>query len=288
MRSNSLNPSFTKDNIILDATKKHLLNDDFIKKYDYDVFFSVDNIDIQKATDFFGENLKNIHLTEKKWFLRAPKESITDWSIYHKKFLANDFKGKQTHENGVYQYYRLYCAYNMMKEYQTETNITYDFIVRIRPDIRLMQNVMPLFNMLEKTDYLIASEHEQLCIVKYELHEMFNFIKYIGSYNESISAKRYIYNHYMRKEQGSEMPEDDHNIMYSPEKQFMDNVYYAILKLNKDFTKSFIGFAYPSYNLLYRENGKYGYIPDSHPIYKNSDYTWVPDTILSNISQICS
>ena len=283
MRANSLNPSFIKDNIILDATKKHLLNNDFINKYDYDVFFSVDSIDVQKATDFFGENLKNIHLTEKNWYLRTPKESITDYSIYHKKFLANDFKGKETHETGVYQYYRLYCAYNMMKEYQTETNTTYDFVVRIRPDIRLMQNVMPLFNILEKTDCLILSEHEQLCIVKYELHEMFDFIKYIGSYNESIYAKRYIYNHYTRKEHGGEFGLDDHTLMYSPEKQFMDNVYYAILKLNKDFNKSFTGIAYPSYNLLYRENGKYGYIDDSHPIYNNPDYTWVPDTTLSNI-----
>jgi len=281
MRSNSLNPSFTKDNIILESTKKHLLNNDFINKYDYDVFFSVDSIDIQKAIDFFGENLKNIHLTEQNWFLKEPKESITDYSIYYNKFLSNDFEGKPTHQHGVYQYYRLYCAYNLMKDYQTATYIKYDFIIRIRPDIRLMQNVMPLFNILEKTDCLICSEHEQLCIVKYELHEMFDFIKYIGSYNESISAKSYIYNHYVRKEDGGQFPIDDNFLMYSPEKQFVDNVYYFILKLNKDFNKSFIGIAYPSYNLLYRENGKYGYISDHHPIYYDPDHKWIPDTILS-------
>ena len=287
MRANSLNPSFTKDNLILDATKKYLLNNDFINKYDYDVFFSVDDLHLEKATTYFGENLKNVHLTEKNWYLKPLTNCTPDFSIYHKQFLENDFQGKNTHEYAIYQYYRLYCAYNMMKEYQTEANIKYDFIVRIRPDIRLMQNVMPLFNMLENTDYLIFSEHEQLCIVKYELHEMFNFIKYIGSFNESISAKRYVYKHYMRTSQG-DMPLDDHNLMYSPEKQFMDNVYYTILQLNKEFSKSFIGVAYPSYNLLYRENGTYGYIPDTHPIYSNPDHIWIPETTLSNISHICS
>ena len=60
MRTNSLNPDYTNDNIILEATQKYFLNDEFKNKYDYDVFFSVDIINEEKAKEYFGDNLKNM------------------------------------------------------------------------------------------------------------------------------------------------------------------------------------------------------------------------------------
>lgn len=277
LRANSLNPNFTKDNKILEATTKYFLNEEFKKKYDYDIFFSVDVMDVSKAQHYFGDNLKNIHLTETDWYLHPIQTTVPEYSFYLDKYRKNKFGERTIYESSVYQYYRLYCAYNLMLNYQRESNKKYDFIVRIRPDIQLMQDLMPIFNILEKTDKQIFSEHEQLCIVKYAMHDMFNFIEHIGTYNENIALKRHIYDHYIRPNQGDgKMPLDDLNLMFSPEKQFQDNVYYTLVKNNMNFTESFFGCSYPHYNLLYRENGLYGYLPASHPIYTDPHHIWVP------------
>ena len=85
MRSNSLSDGYINDNVILDETKKFFLNKQFNEKYDYDVFFSVDNINTEKATQFFGEHLKNIHITETNWFMNPIQYNLADYQeIYDK------------------------------------------------------------------------------------------------------------------------------------------------------------------------------------------------------------
>jgi hypothetical protein len=49
MRTNTLSDNYTSDNIILEATTKYFLNKTFKENYDYDIFFSVDNMNIEKA-----------------------------------------------------------------------------------------------------------------------------------------------------------------------------------------------------------------------------------------------
>jgi len=65
MRLNSLNTNEKKNTTILNSISDFLLTEKFIKKYDYDIFIGTDNIDIYESYNFFGENLKNIHIAEK-------------------------------------------------------------------------------------------------------------------------------------------------------------------------------------------------------------------------------
>jgi hypothetical protein len=58
---------------------------------------------------------------------------------------------------------------------------------------------------------------------------------------------------------------------YCPEKQFVDHIYYTLLQNNKDWFKSLCGVKYPSFNVLYRENGSYAYIPQD-----SVNSTWNP------------
>ena len=273
LRGSSINKYFKKDNIILDSTTNFLLNDEFKKMFDFDVFFSVDDcLDIDKAKDYFGENLKNIHITETDWYMHPIQNKIHNFSYYFDNYSNIDFQNYENHIHAIYQYYRMYCCYNMLKNYEKENNIKYDYLIRIRPDIRLMQNVMPIFHLLESTNKQVFIEHEQLCIMKYELQDIFKLIETYGKYNKSIHCKESIYYYITAGEQLA----TDNIMRFCPEKQFIDHIYYTLKYKNYDFFETFIGTKYPSFNLLYRENGTYGYIPDSHPIYHDPSFIWVP------------
>ena len=275
MRSNSLNPNFTHDDIILESINKYFLNEEFKNKFDYDIFISTDTIDIDKSLDFFKDNLKNIHITEINWYMKPICCFINNYEYFHNNFLdkITNYSGYNIYLHTLYQYYRMYCGYNMLKDYQTKTNIHYDYFVKIRPDIRIMQDLFPIFELLEQSNKYIFVEHDHLFIVKNELEDIFKIIENYGSYNQPIDIKK---STYLYLTAGSELY--NNNVMcFCPEKQFVDHVYYTMLKQDLNYFDSFCaGTKYPSFCLLYRENLTYGHIPNEHPIYTNSDYIWKP------------
>ena len=278
IRSNSLNPNYSTDNTILESTSNFLLNDEFKSKYEYDVFFSVDNININKVTAFFGDNLKNIHITETNFYLHPIENTISNYEYFYEKYLKTDFQGCLNHINALYQYYRLYCVYNLLYNYQLQTNTTYDYLIRIRPDSRIMQDIMPLFNILETTNTQIITEHEQLCIMKNSMKDLFKLIEYYGDYNKSVINNN-MYNFLSR----AELLNNDYIYKFCPEKQFIDHIYFILNNNNFNPTDSFIGIHYPSYTLLYREDGTYGYIDNSHTVYNNKPH--IPFNDITYIKQ---
>jgi hypothetical protein len=256
IRSNSLNDNYTTDTIILDSTKEFFLNETFNEKYDYDVFFSVDNMNIEKAKIFFGEHLKNIHITEVNYCMNPIQYPLTDYPEIYNKYMETDFKGCVTHSHAVYQYYRLYSAYKLAKDYENKHNITYDYYVRIRPDIRLMQDINPLFHIIETTSKEIIMEHEQLCIISKNYEHFFHFIYYYGFFTTPVDLYGSIFKHYTK---GGCM-DCDNNTRFCPERQIIEYVYMIIAEKNQRFHDVFLGITYPSFNLLYRGDGLYGYV----------------------------
>jgi hypothetical protein len=263
MRENSLGSS--NDSTILDSYNKYFFNNLFKESYDYDVYFSVDQINIEKTTEYFGLNLKNINLTEKSYYMNKI-DNVIDYDYFHQKYLNRDFKGCETHSHEIYQYYRMYCGYKMAKY---EDN--YDIYIRIRPDSRIMQDINILLNEIEKGTKIIC-EHEQLCILTNEMEEMFNLIDNYGNYDSIISnpkenIKRY--KHLQRYELPSDGTFNTEKIMmFCPEKQFMDHVFY-ILNKNNISEHLFLGLVYPSFNLLYRGNNHYAYYSEYLGQYNN-------------------
>ncbi len=280
MRANSLNPNYTKDTIILDALSKHIFNQEFNDKYEYDIFISTDVIDVEKTKLFFGSHLKNINITEQKWFLSPINADLQDYENYHNKFISRNFGDYTYYPHALYQYYRMYISYLMLKNYQQENNIEYDYMMRIRLDARIMQDINILFDYLETTNKQIFIEHEQLMIIKSEHQNVFKLIEYYGSYDENVRDK---YGIYLYLTGGDELL-CDQKMRYSPEKQFVDHMYYTLLSNNKDYYSSICGIKYPSYNALYREDGTYGYIPQYNSIYNNTD-EWQPVNSIEYIKE---
>lgn len=263
MRSNSLNEEYIQDKYILDSTTKYFLTPEFSSKYDYDIFISTDTISVDLANDFFGDHLKNIHITETNWFLNKCDKKILDWNFFLEKNNKNDYSGYQDHSNALYQYYRMYCAYKMMRDYMIKTDTNYDYLIRIRPDLLFMQPIiMPLLNLLETTNTKIIQEHEQLCIMKYELKNIFKYVNFYGTYRDPLSKKQGIY-HFLANDKNAlhhNINRDSRVMFFAPERQFVDHVYYVMEKANMNFYEEFIGITYSTCHVLYRGNDTYGYI----------------------------
>ena len=156
-----------------------------------------------------------------------------------------------------HQFYRLYCVYNLLKNYQLKTNTKYDYLVKIRPDTQIKQNILPLFDILETSNIKIIMEHDQMAILKYELKDIFKAIKQLGRYQKRIDTSTGIFLHFTddREHFHKHYP----STTFCPERQFMEHVNDIIIKNNLNFNESFIGIRYPSFGILYRGNGIYGW-----------------------------
>jgi hypothetical protein len=266
-RSNGLNPNYNHDNLVLDSINTFFLHDRFKNKYDYDVFFSVDEIDVRKTQAFFGEHLKNIHITEKDWFMNPIEKTIQSYPFFQEKYINIDFKHCQQHTHALYQYYRLYCVYQLMKHYQKENNTTYDYFIRIRPDLRIMKDLLPLIDCIDSNDKHMIMEHDHLWMVDKELEDVFNLIERYGDYNKEVEVRNPIFKHFLKNV--TEMASDQIT-RFCPERQLLEFINETIKNKNMVFNEAFLGITYPSYYLLYRGNGQYGYAE------YNEKNKWIP------------
>lgn len=268
IRTNGLG-EYKEDNIILDSINKYFLNDEFKNTYDYDIFFSTDTIDIEKAKQFFGHHLKNINFTRKSYFLNKIDETIPNYDYFHNKYLMTNFNGCIPYAHTLYQYYKMFCAYTMAKDYEKKNNMEYDVFVKIRPDSRIMQDMNKLFDIVVNENKVIM-EHEQLCIVNKHFQEIFKLIDYYGNYTNAPieNPKRY---KFLTKD-GKYAPK--HIMCFAPEKLFVDHVAYVLEKNNANIN-NLLGLVYSSYNLLYRGNNEYGH-------YNEDINKWKPYSSLNN------
>jgi len=261
-RCNGLNSTYTHDDFILESTKKYLLNDEFKETYDYDVFFSVDTLDVQKARELFGEHLKNIHFTETNWCMNPVP--ILSYQGFYDKYCSTDFKHCDNHIHGLYQYYRLYCVYQLL---DTE----YDYYIRIRPDLRLMMNLMPLLHRLESDEKLhLIMEHDHLFLTDRLFVPLFKFIEKIGSFTEEVDVHNPIFKHLVK---GGSLT-CDKTTRFCPERQLVEYVREIVQNNDMQWNEAFLGIIYPSYYLMYRGLGQYGYAE-----YTEND-TWIPSVYI--------
>jgi hypothetical protein len=163
IRSNPLafmptNPNYE----ILETLNKFVFNEEFKKKYDYDVFISTNSIDINKAFDFFGYdnnglcNLKNIRMEKQleimdpSYVYDIPHKSI-DINYFKSEFLKQDLTG---YDVGIAlmpldQMYKVYDAFNMLNNYNSYGNYSnYDFICKIRLDMLIRENIIDNLNRI--------------------------------------------------------------------------------------------------------------------------------------------
>jgi hypothetical protein len=264
IRTNGLSGTDNEEpNKILVSIDKYLLNNNFKHFYDYDIFISTDKICIEKAKSYFGENLKNINITEDNWFYNSLKNEneIKNYDFFYNQYLDRviNYKEYNSYTGCFYQNYRIYCAYNMILDYEQKTNIDYYYYIKIRMDSVLMQDFNQLMMFIEMNNKKICMEHDHLIIVNNEYKHIFNFINFIGIYQYKIDNSDGIFNYFFRNSSSSEINSNDAVFFFCPERQIIEYIRY-LANINKDMTKDiFLGITYPSFHLIYRGNNNYGY-----------------------------
>lgn len=144
IRSNQLNDQLQNDSLVNDSIQKFFLNEEFKQKYEYDIFISTDTLNIEKTKEFFGNNLKNIHLYEKGFYLHTLEDKIPSFDDFKKIYDIYDYQGKYISPGNLMQMYRILDACSLMEA----KNISYDCIVRCRLDTVFKQSLVPLFDEL--------------------------------------------------------------------------------------------------------------------------------------------
>ena len=264
IRTNGLSKNYSEDNKILDSINNFLLNDNFKSLYDYDIFISTDEIDIEKTKLYFGEHLKNVNITENNWYYNDLTVEVQSYDYFYNMYLKRIQHFSYNSSIGsFYQNYRIYCSYKMILDNEKKTNTNYDYYIKIRLDSRIMQDIMQLILLIDEKQKKICMEHDHLIIVNSEYKEIFNFINFIGSYQHKIDNSDGLLNYFFRDTfydtNSNFMLFNNDVYFFCPERQIIEYIRYLINKNNNIVKDIFLGITYPSFELVYRGNNSYGY-----------------------------
>jgi len=232
-------------NEILNSIKNNLLTVEFNDNYEYDIFVSTNKIDIELYYNIFGRtNIKNVHLLDNNFYLNSIENNINDFEHFKNKYLQIDFKGYENHIDQLYNIYCLYDAYNLMLNYsKVSNNVSYDYILSIKPNHIIKQPLIFLFNILKNTDLKIILEHNFLYICKFEFAEIFKLIEYYGCFQEAIDNKRNLYNFLSQDKTLA----NESIMMFHSTKQTVDNIYFLCEKYNYNINNTFLGIRYSNF-----------------------------------------
>lgn len=238
IRTNSLNPN-PRDNQVLESLQKYLLNDEFKAKYDHDVFISTDDINIEKAYQFFGPALKNIAFWEKGTFLNPISRHVTPHEPLYTRFRNKDFGWLNPYAEQYHQYYRAYLACEMVRDYQAKTEVKYDYFIKLRPDIRLKKNLLPIFEQLDGGKKAFM-EHNLLEIMSFEFFDLLWYLaNFYGEYTQWVGD-----GHNINGEYPNFCPMDCISIRYASEMQVTNCLYGLMRRKNYDPSEHFFGSDY--------------------------------------------
>lgn len=179
------NTEFTTD------FKTNIMNEEILKNYNLDIFFCVDNINTSKLRDLCGSNLKGV--------LELDKENISealDLTTLESQYLTYyHYRQNNTDKfpcnisgprgiNYIQKFYKTYCAYQLMADYENKLNIKYKYILLLRPDNRIYKNFIEMFDYICNNNVELMSCWDWGFLGKYDI--MCHYCKLIllyGKYN---------------------------------------------------------------------------------------------------------
>jgi hypothetical protein len=147
------------NNYINDYFLKNILNDEFKSKYDYKVYLSADDIDINKFIEIFKiENIGNLHLINKNYYLNEINNKILDSEYYLTKYRNQDFNKCRKYDKSIHQHYKILDCFNLYRNDKNFKNV--DYIIRIRLDCIFKKNICNIINDLNnKVKIIMQWDH---------------------------------------------------------------------------------------------------------------------------------
>jgi hypothetical protein len=191
--------------------------------FDVNLFLCVDDLNRDVLADY-GNITKNYYLTDNGKFLDRPsslenfnskiyarqyfekfanlapytvaliKEKYPQYrlSMNEDKLSSKDFNNPSGWDRHIYQYCKLYGAFVLMEDYEEKTGKTYDFVMRIRPDIIIDIGIKRILSQLEeiRREETIASYTDLFMFGNRDLmSKICSFVKDYGSYYELMESR---------------------------------------------------------------------------------------------------
>ena len=188
-----------KDDVVLNSIKENFINEEFKSTYDYDIYISTDDLNLNKTQSYFGNKIKNIHFFKENtsidtYYNKQVKiKSYNDcYNEYKKKMLIDkDEVNEPTFLNNFIILYRFYDVLNMINA----EGVKYDYIINTRFDFLYKENIIKyintqnMFQSCKGGIFVMGTED----VMKYYLNVMNSYGDYNLSYTE-ISDSGNIYN----------------------------------------------------------------------------------------------
>lgn len=156
MRGNGLGINNTIiNNNITDSYYQNLLTNDFKEKCTYDIFISTDKVNIDNVYNIFDrEHIKNIFELNNNSYLYNINNKLPDIDLFLESYNNNLFDNNRKYINAIHQHYKVLHAWNMLEEYSNKkySNLGYkyyDYIIRIRLDTIINNNIMNCIHFME-------------------------------------------------------------------------------------------------------------------------------------------
>ena len=249
MRTNSLGTRLEggSDTAIVDSTRRFLLTPEFTDRFDYDVFISTDNLDVRRTMTFFGDaHVKNIHLSDTDFKL-VPYPAIPEFEGFLNKYTSIDFVHKPPFTEQLIQYHRVLDTHAMIQSFcgsHPDGGYTYAGFIKLRPDLELLQDMVPLVRRVVETDEIdVMMERNLLWVCKAKYLEALTIIRRYGSYTK-LPPDPAQYTFLGLSPFGSL-----ECLNFCSEKQCLDDI---IFLMGETFPAKFSGIVHPTYTCIKR------------------------------------
>jgi hypothetical protein len=142
-----------RSDAILKSYTDNIFTDEFKKRYEYRIYITTTNVHLADTKKYFSENnIGNIHLfgenEEFNWYMKDIDSKLNNVNSYLEAYRSKDWTKFTKYENSIHQHYKIMDCYNLFANDYTAKKCK--FIVRMRMDVEVTENIMGILFLLEE------------------------------------------------------------------------------------------------------------------------------------------
>ena len=175
---------------ILDSYNKYIFTDKFKSLYKYKIYISTSDIHLDDTINYFSKNnIGNIHLLDTDFYLKTPKNKTENLKKYLDLYNNKDWSNYQKYDHTISQHHKILDCYNLFKNDNNTEN--YDYIIRIRMDIEIKQNIIDVLSLfIQNPELKIIMDWDFFAIGKPKIMECYctGLNNNYGNYNYQVKV----------------------------------------------------------------------------------------------------
>jgi hypothetical protein len=199
------------------------------------VYITSDDIHLHDTLQYFsGNNIKNIHLLDKDYYLNS-KSDTKKLDYYLEKYNQKDWTNYDKYEGSIHQHYKILDCYQMAKKNGSLEQV--DYIVRIRLDVVIEKDIQDVISLVEDSSGVeIVIDWDFFALGKPSIMEWYcnGLENNYGNYNYNVPVPTFfpVMQDYLTT--------DKKRWTYAAERQLFEMLYDYCNKHNLDINKTIV------------------------------------------------